>query len=283
MHQLRADTHNKNIINNNYDATKKYKEILSESNKEIELQYLRNQLFCEKIAPLDSVHFNYTLNWDAIPRTLKEISDTFGQAYSIDKTGVLIAILGCLSMATRGRLVVRLNEHWTEPLIDYILLVSESGTRKSSLIEALKNPFDEFIEEYPLDTENTQRQEIKNQIIDKVKSKIMSKAVKNLIEKIATSGTIEDIDTTTEENLISIMQLNEKKVSIAHKPIIFAGNISKTKLAQTLSEHGECVSWLEAEGTFFESSLKKDESHLDLLLKGHRMDPYDDHYAGRNK
>lgn len=283
IHQIREDTQNKNAISNNYDATKKINEIISENNKAIALQYLRNQLLYEQIIPLDSVNFKCTLNWDAIPRTLNDTCEILEQAYRIDKIGILIAILGCLSIATRGRLVVRLNEQWTEPLIDYILLASESGTRKSSLIQALKHPFDDFINEHTLDIENFSKQEIKNRIIDRAKSKLISKATTNLLEGINTQGTPKNIDAILEHDSTPIMLLNERKKALAIKPTIFAGTISKQKLALTLSEQGECVSWLEAEGTFFESSLKKDDSHLDLLLKGHSMDAYDDYYAGRKR
>ena len=68
------------------------------------------------------------------------LSDSVGFCYN----SILYAVLGCFSAATRGRFFIQLNDVWSEALVDYTVVLSGSGTRKSALMDILRRPFQNF-------------------------------------------------------------------------------------------------------------------------------------------
>ena len=96
-----------------------------------------------KIRPLLQPRFN-SRAIRYLPDNLMNIAKYLAQNTGLDPLGICLAILGSVSIATWGRVSIKLTPEWSEPAVDMLLHVSGSGTRKSSLASFLRIPFEQY-------------------------------------------------------------------------------------------------------------------------------------------
>jgi len=89
--------------------------------------------------PIDQVRRELTLS----PK-LRKMVEYIAQETSFDDTGILMLILNAVTMATWGRFSITINDNWTEPTILMSLQIASAGSRKSSVINKLREPFEAF-------------------------------------------------------------------------------------------------------------------------------------------
>lgn len=200
---------------------------------------------------------------------VRPIADACGHDYST----ILCALLGSISMALRGRYHVRVTPAWKEPLVDYWLMIGESGTRKSQLATLLRKPFDDFAASPPVeyllqpgeaDTRKTQR---------KLAVQQASRVSRNRLKDIPmdfSGETIREINDLSAE-VVSFLGNFKPNLQVPVRLLFENGGVRT--LARLMSEQGGCASFLDAEGGIFSSRTFKDMD-ISLLLKAHSMEHY---------
>lgn len=209
---------------------------------------------------------------NCIPPSLalvRPIADACGHDYAT----ILCALLGSISMALRGRYYVRVTPTWKEPLVDYWLMIGESGTRKSQLATLLRKPFDDFAASPPAeyllqpgeaDTRKTQR---------KLAVRQASRVSRNRLKDIPmdfSEETIREINDLSAE-VVSFLGNFKPNLPVTVRLLFENGGVRT--LARLMSEQGGCASFLDAEGGIFSSRTFKDMD-ISLLLKAHSMEHY---------
>jgi hypothetical protein len=186
----------------------------------------------------------------SIPPSLalvRPIADACGH----DDITLLCALLGSISMALRGRYHVRVTPTWKEPLVDYWLMIGESGTRKSQLAAVLRKPFDDFAasppEKYLLQPGEADTRKTQRKLADQQASRVSRNRLKDI--PLDFSG-----DTVREINDFSVEVvtfLENFKLNLPVTVRLLFENGGVRNLARLMSEQGGCASFLDAEGGYF--------------------------------
>lgn len=119
----------------------------------------------ERVAPLPSRPFPT----DALPDPLAAFVREAAAALGCDESMVAAPLLAALGAAVGTTRVLRLKSGWTEPPVFWIVLLAESGAKKSPAIDAGLEPlrrrqdaalreYDEAMAEHRLETERYQRE-----------------------------------------------------------------------------------------------------------------------------
>ncbi|MGJ3523119.1 DUF3987 domain-containing protein [Nitratidesulfovibrio sp. D1] len=208
----------------------------------------------------------------SIPPSLalvRPIADACGQDYIT----VLCALLGSTSMALRGRYRVRVTSTWEEPLVDYWLMIGESGTRKSLLVAVLRKPFDGFAtappKEYLLRPGEAETRKTQRKLADRQASRVARARLKGISLDFSEVAARE-ISALSAET-VTFLDKFKQDPPVAVR--LFFENGSLRNLARLMSEQGGCASLLDAEGGIFSSRTFKDMD-INLLLKAHAMEHY---------
>lgn len=195
----------------------------------------------------------------------------------LDPLGVAFCILGATSIATWGRVTVKLSEAWSEPAVDILLQASGSGTRKSSLVSHLRSPCNQFCSKANEGYE--ERIKKNNENVRLTKNAAGMRAKKILISAIEESSgqaqqdaieiLKEAIDEATEFNL----KLSQG-VTVHPPTQLLVDKGTPFQLAATLSEQGECQGCITAEGNMIASKMVSSPEAANLFLQGHTQEPY---------
>ena len=200
---------------------------------------------------------------------VRPIADACGHDYIT----VLCALLGSTSMALRGRYRVRVTSTWEEPLVDYWLMIGESGTRKSLLVVVLRKPFDGFAtappEKYLLRPGEAETSKTQRKLANRQASRVARARLKGISLDFSEDAARE-ISVLSAET-VTFLDKFKQDPPVAVR--LFFENGSLRNLARLMSEQGGCASLLDAEGGIFSSRTFKDMD-INLLLKAHAMEHY---------
>lgn len=83
-----------------------------------------------------------------LPPLVVDTANYLGKRYGLDPIGFAMQILAAVSIATWGRVKVRLDSEWEEPAVDMLIQMAESGKTKSAPIRLLRRPFEVFAANY---------------------------------------------------------------------------------------------------------------------------------------
>ena len=89
----------------------------------------------------DASHIN-------LPPLVDDAANYLSKRYGLDSVGLAMQILAAFSIATWGRVKVRLDSEWEEPAVDMLIQMAESGKTKSAPIRLLRRPFEAFAANY---------------------------------------------------------------------------------------------------------------------------------------
>lgn len=200
---------------------------------------------------------------------VRPIADACGH----DDITTLCALLGSISMALRGRYHVRVTPTWKEPLVDYWLMIGESGTRKSQLAAVLRKPFDDFAasppEKYLLQPGEADTRKTQRKLADQQASRVSRNRLKDI--PLDFSGdTVREINDFSVE-VVTFLENFKTNLPVTVRLLFENGGVRN--LARLMSEQGGCASFLDAEGGIFSSRTFKDMD-ISLFLKAHSMEHY---------
>lgn len=210
----------------------------------------------------------------SIPESMNFVRD-IARHTKTDELVVFLAILGITSISLRGRYRVRVTREWSEPMVDYLLFIGESGTRKSQLVEILKTPIEHFVnsppKQYnkePCDIQNVTKQ---NFAVTRHINKVMSKELANV--PLDYSEEAASMLTTITQRAATFEKAHCKEIPAQPRILFDSGSLGK--LPSIMAQHGGCISVLDAEGGFFAAHKFNKNSDINLLLKAHSMESYD--------
>ncbi|KHK00178.1 DUF3987 domain-containing protein [Desulfovibrio sp. TomC] len=280
---LKVDTNIKNTILSNLKASKEINKARLAEVREHDINNMFSAFENNPITPLSCINFNTpNFAWNNVSSDLREVIDCLSSEVLIDKEAILLGVLGCISTSSRGSIEVSLSDRWKEPLIDYVCVVSMAGTRKSSLVNFLRRPFESFTQNYLQENAESIASSIEKQsMLNRIKNKVYNKRAKEIAEEIASDVPCNSLAI---ENWL--MEFTEKTrplsgVGVACSPQLFIDDTSKNKLIMTLAQQGGCLSILSPEGSGYLEMIRKDKEILALVLKGYDMEEHDGLYMGR--
>ncbi|MDR1642228.1 MAG: DUF3987 domain-containing protein [Clostridiales bacterium] len=274
---IQQSTNAMNTISDNYDAQKKltatYENISIDQELAMKQNFLAGLMYKPLICgPQYQSPINYNLLSSDLQSLICDICARTGWYENV----VLLMILSSISIATRGRYRLQLDYNWSETLSLYTFVVAESGERKSSLVNLLKEPFQNFLNE-----RNTVISQINEQNEEKVKmfergKKVLEKdAAKQAYKESRNDETGLDAEKFMQlclANADTLSKVSERyKISTKKAIRIFSDHITEKAIYRDMEEHGECLSFFEAEGNTIVNMLQNKNSGaiLDIFLKGY--------------
>lgn len=197
------------------------------------------------------------------------LSNTVNFCYN----SILYAVLGCFSAATRGRFFIQLNDVWSEALVDYTVVLSGSGTRKSALMDILRRPFQNFESLIQNNyKENYFQERSKQKLIKKTSQKRLEMDAQEIAKGITFGASeqecLEKLNSYS-QRLASIEQL--KDTICLKMPELFVGNATLKSISQQMVNNGGCACFMDDEGGFLMGEITHKGKNPTLLLKSYDM------------
>lgn len=215
----------------------------------------------------------FELDLSLFPKSLAASARAFGGKVCIADAQALAMMLAMVLVATRGRYLVEYNG-WIEGATLYMAFVSGSGSRKTQCISELRSSAEEFI--------RTRQEEF-------ARSQTARHAEFEM-RKIITAHPVRafkrDLDALDVNDIEGIAALIAERTAAAGKmgkllgkqpqamPRVFFDTITAKMLAKMMSEQGECIACVDAEGAFITEFLNKKGTDPTVFLKGHNFEPY---------
>lgn len=218
-------------------------------------------LQAEPAAQYDSLYF---------PLLIVNTANSLHQLTGFDGIGLVLPILTSISIATQGRVKVKLTQHWREPAIDMLINIAVSGKMKTSVIEILKRPFTAYAKN--INMERNAHRMAKSTAATLAK-KTANKIAKDTIKEAINNGgdiaaAIEEAARKTDTLLASYEALNMPDVKL----LLSKG--TPHQVAKRLQEQGMCQGCITDEGDVLRSGLLGKNGDPELFLKGHTQGEY---------
>lgn len=121
---------------------------------------------------------------DSLPPVLVPVANSLSRITGLDALGICYALLGAVSIATWGRVTIKLNSHWSEAAVNMLLQMSPSGTRKSALARELRMPFDQYCAKVNEGYEGRMQQaRTERRLLGKAATKLAHKKIADALNK----------------------------------------------------------------------------------------------------
>ena len=222
------------------------------------------------VGPTDCFDFKLPF---PLPADLFQWINGLSQASGWRFDSLILPTLGAVTAAMRGRMEVQLDPTWKEPLALYLLEVAPSGSKKSMIVGALKQPFSTFersIQGEYQDIINAHNRHAQNLIA------IEKKHTQDEIKKIvANNGMNIDAMIRDVNKLNQRLSLFDKGDQVnVYLVRLTAEHISSKKLAQIMQQNGDSVFLIGAEDEILQRLSYDKRVDLSLYLKGHTGEEY---------
>jgi len=263
-----------------HEASKKYEKMLKEQERELRLEAFRTTPFarCSPIPPVRELA--EWLDPSRLPWELREAATNLAAYLGVELEAALLAILTTMPMALRGRVLIAVNDTWTEAAEIFTLLIRRSGGKKSEFARVLAQPFRKFEQELQLTVKENERLQRRNKrLLMAEKSFVRGEFSKHFPRGRADLANEDDpFEERLErflgdgESISCIMRTKESPEKTA--PSLFFASMTAKKLIRKLNEQGGSLACIEAEGTIFTSEIMR--KHKQFLLSAHDMERISD-------
>lgn len=210
---------------------------------------------------------------DILPPNFSEYATALADSLQVPPAMVVLYSLAVLSTALQKKFVVHGGGDYYEIIAMWVVLMMDSGERKSPVIQALTKPL--FLWE-----KNRNERERMEIFENETKRTVNQKR----IEKLRNDAAKEDGSGTRETILKEIQQLGEELPEERKPTRIFTGDTTPEKFQQMLVEQRGRMAILSDEGGFFAilaGIYSGGESYLDPVLQGYSGSPIRVHRASR--
>lgn len=217
------------------------------------------------------INIPFEIKNDIIPDKLYKIVKIVGIYYNLNPNFILFIIIHLVEIAIHGQVYVEMSSGWKESMCSYGIPILGSGNRKSSLMEMLKKPFNDFItKKNEDDLKNIDRIKTRNKELDKIIKAQKSGIRKNFLNKINDDKI--NLDDESVEQMFSEIEEVEKRINRHRKkineiPKIFFGKITEERLFEALYSQGGHISFCDAEPHFLKCNICS--NHASVLLSAH--------------
>ena len=223
-----------------------------------------------------------------LPDSLRSVVIHLGAETGFDNLTCTIAVLATISIALCGRFKIQFTQTWQEAVSLYTMLISPSGTKKSSLIQALKDPLEMVMKAKRIDFDLTAPGQ-------KRKCKAQLKGVDGLFNmdmKVKRKACHDPEHGSDYEGMSKHMaELNEQAEPVRKKiqsempgarPSLFFNSNSLTGLYKALESQGGHQAAMVGEAGFIEKVITLGPRfNIDLLLEANGQPNFDDSNAHR--
>jgi hypothetical protein len=267
----------RNIFNNYHKALNGNEKIIAE-------QWLNNEIKSCQLAmsswPMQSIDFLPQLTGQdnfimGLPESLRSVALHLSAETGFDYLTCVMAVLTTISIALCGRFTIQLTQDWREAISLYTMLIAPSGSKKSSLMRAMKEPLAQV-----MGTEQAKYNQNANELKQKYnlkKKALESRRNADMKEKVNACHDPEhgsDYDKLTKE----MDELNERITPAFKKndrdkpgvcPNLFLSDCTEKALLEALRSQGEHQASMEDEAGLIEKIISLGSRfNIDVLLKG---------------
>lgn len=233
----------------------------------------------DSIIPLEDISLpKFPLDIPTELASWKELVTTISHSVQVPAGLAGMFSLPCISTALSGRVKVETNDKYYEPCNLYTIVLSEPGTRKSSVKKILVAP----ILDYQKDLCEILRPEIESNRSEYRQLEQRRKSIEKELSKLE----VDNPDALRSE----LDRLNEE-IAYFQKPTalpqLISGDTTMEALAANMQSNNGSVAILDDEGGGFFGTIsgryKKGEQLVnDLVLKGYDGQPYYENRIGRD-
>lgn len=183
----------------------------------------------------------------------------------------VLSLLSTMFVASCGKVRIKVDEDWQENASLYVLGISRSGTKKSTLIKRLRVPFEDF--------ERTKANQVSDETIQMIRQEYKN-INKKQIRKFAKTHCC-----CTQDLLLmakKIDQNQEQVDTVLFSPKLFISDTTSIGFLKTLDENKGVINILDAEPIALRNFIK-DPKILNLLLYGHTDEPFSYSHAYKER
>ncbi|MTJ92341.1 MAG: DUF3987 domain-containing protein [Desulfovibrio sp.] len=259
-----------------FNEAKEYKKNAEESERKKRISQKQWSLSGAQIIPIQNIQLDSFIPYiksHCIANTAYYLSGLTG----LNALGIMYAILASVSIATWGRINIKLTDTWSEPAVDMIIQVSSAGTKKSSLTKHLRAPFNLFCSEAnEMFEELSKNAKEKKRLASKATGSRSRKIIEAALKECATMEQKDELD-FLQRAIDEAAQFNcnlAQSVEITPPVQILVDKCTSFQLAAALSEQGECQGCITAEGNMIASRMLCSPEDAYLFLRGHTQEPY---------
>lgn len=203
---------------------------------------------------------------DSLPRWAGEYVTALGTATQTPYDLAACCVLGVLSAAAGGRVVVQPRPGWREPVNLYLLPVLPPGSRKSAVVSDATRPL--YLAEQELDAK------VRDQMAEAAALKDIATKAADKATRTASNATPEKRDRLTADALSATRAADT--ITVPTLPRLIADDVTPEAAASLLAEQGGRMAIISAEGGVFDvmaGRYSRGVPVLDVWLKGHAGDP----------
>ncbi len=272
---MRQTTADLNIINEHVAAVKKYNDIQKETGINLALQQMAQDLAGRPQQSLACAPaYAPDISWAHLPSDLRNLVMQVSQLSGWPPLAVLLIFLGCINASMRGRYQIRLNEHWSEAALLYLLVLAPSGRMKSFVYGLAASPLEDFegrrMAEYNATLHrHAERAKAMRRAKDEARRSIIKEAkeeagfdYRHLFELVSERG----------NELADAAKAYER--SRPGVPRLLADSFTDKQLIRTMPERGGGHAIIQPEGETFVNRIKDSRFDIGILLKGYTMESY---------
>lgn len=259
-----------------YNAAKEYKRNAEEKERKNRICQYQLRLSRVQITPIENLFLDRQIPL-FVPHGIRTIANYLSSVTGLQPLGIVYAIMGAVSIATWGRVSIKLDSSWSEPAVDMLLQVSGAGTRKSSLASHLREPFNLFCAQLNENHEERLRNaKEKKRLTAKATERRSRAIIEAALEEGAALGQKGEL-AVLQRAIDAAAQFNcslSQAVEIRPQAQLLVDKGTPFQLAVTLSEQGECQGCITAEGNMITSRMICSLEAANLFLRGHTQEPY---------
>lgn len=199
---------------------------------------------------------------NALPPDLRRYVISLSEHFEVSPAMPTTFALGILSTILQRSFKVRINDGWSEPLNLFLLVIAESGMRKSAVFNRLMKPVYAYEREY----NDAHAAELE-------KNKSHERVLKNRIKKLEALKA----DEADEDSRDIDEQLNAANEELAnfktlHKLQLVADDVTIESACKILGDTGGKLTIASTEGGFFRNLRRYQSNQLDPFLKAYSGD-----------
>ena len=278
--QLNFETGQMNAVINHHQAQKNMANVGEEQRTAFRLQQMEFRLAMQQVrqliyGPSELVD----LRLPDLPEDMVAIIRHIAMQTGWPPFLVLLALLGAIAIAMRGRYRLKLDDDWSEALVLYLFIAASSGMRKSQIVSLLKKAFQDFLDKRQLEFFAASH--------DRINFNRVVKKMERVAVNLGAAGVMVDFGGPTKDNIDKILARAREvasQVSLLSKetetppapPKLFIDGVTPEKLPVEMAAQGEVLASMTAENGMLNSRLKNQATSIRILLTGYTMDPYAD-------
>lgn len=264
-----------------YDVMKKFQTVAKDNYDQTQLYLQYNALAQRPVLQMQQYPVNMQeIVWETIPSSLKNVVQYFSLVSGWSEKCVLVAMLGYINSAMRGRYCVLIRPEWFEAVILYQLMIASPGQNKSLLHKQMNAPLEKFqgklMSEY-LSKKNSLEQH--SESIEHGKRILRSKLLKDALKKSQDEDTVIDVDIFSKELLKvskELAQISGMANTQLASPSFLADGFTEKKLIRLMAGAGGGQAIIQPEGTTLIKQIKDSKFNAEIFLKSYGMEDFSD-------